>query len=266
MITLVSDFDRPEPLDILIADDEPVALETLRRMTEEDPRLRLVGEATNGLEVVDLVEETRPDVAFLDIEMPGLSGVDALHALSRASVQMPMVVFTTAYEEYAVRAFELRVVDYLLKPFDRDRFRESVRRTCCFATLTESVQRLGPSVYSNEEMDRFFLRDHGRLVPVSPRDILYFQASGDAVTATTEGRTLLVDLSLKELDEQLGDRFVRANRSSLVNRKGIRSIERHDARRLALVMEDGERIVASKRRSRSIRRQMLKGSPGPISG
>lgn len=245
---------------VLIVEDEQVAAETLRGYLDDEEGFACVGEARTGPEAVNALEEHRPDVVLLDVDLPGFSGVEVL---VRADHE-PAVVFTTAYDRHAVTAFELGAFDYLVKPFGRQRFREALERL--LRRLESSAgERRGPpasrraraALDGGEDggLDRLFVRSsEGRILPVDVDDVVRLEASGDYVRIHAGGTSHLVSLSMTELEDRLDpSRFLRVHRSHMVNLDHVERVEKHDSRRLRLDMADGSSVVASRSGSRALR-------------
>ncbi len=247
----------------VIVDDDALARERLKDLIVEAPLVEVVGEAADGAAGLRLLDEARPDVAFLDIEMPVMSGVEVLRRVRRP----PAVIFTTAYDHYAVTAFELAAVDYLLKPFGVDRFREAVERAIRLAPGSGAEdEELDPEAEAartravealarDRPLTRLFLRERGVILPVPIDEVVRFEADGDYVVVHTTEHRHLVRLRLQDLEERLAERFLRVHRSHLVSLEHVKRFERHDEDgRLTVVMSDGTRILASRSRSRELLR------------
>ncbi len=237
----------------VIIEDEPFARQALKDFLAETDWVELAGEADNGPDAVRLLGELRPQLVFLDVQMPGLSGLQVLEQIDYE----PTVIFTTAHDEYAVRAFEFGAIDYLLKPFGRARFRKTLNRararlesakSASDATLrerTESAQA--------EKLTRLFVRDRERILPLSIDDISRLEASDDYVIVHANGRKFMVGLTLHEFEQRLpSDRFRRVHRSHIINLDCVVSIEPFD-RRLIIKMRDGSEVLASRNASQSLR-------------
>jgi two-component system LytT family response regulator len=225
----------------VVAEDEPLARQRLRRFVERDPRLVLVGEAESGTGAVELIDRLAPDVVFLDVQMPECTG---LEVLERAA-HRPAPVFTTAYPEYALRAFEVEAYDYLVKPFGWTRFQAAVDRV---------ARRLAAPPAPEPYLERLFVRRRGELVPVSMRDVHRIEGAGDYVLLCTRDGQVLADMSLNELERRLDPAcFRRVHRAHIVNLDHVSSIRQHDERRLAVRFADGSEVVASRAGSQSLR-------------
>lgn len=266
----------------LIVDDEAPAREELRYLLNAFDDVQVVGEATNGEEALTLLSSLDYDVVLLDIRMPGGTGLDVARAL-RAAPQRPAVIFTTAYGDHAVEAFDLAAADYLLKPFDADRLRRALDRalgdgdedeprvSARDADAVPSGEPAPQATRARREPER-----HGRSsapqgdrrptpprVPVQrgdrtmlldPREIVYAEAArGYSALKLREDR-LLVSFTLSELERRLGPRFFRAHRSYLVNLDYVREFVSDFQGSLVLVLGDGSRVDVSRRQARELRR------------
>lgn len=235
------------PLKTLLIDDELLAISRLRRLLDKHrDTFEIIGEAPNGAEGLALIEAQRPDLIFLDIEMPLLNGFEML---SRLTV-MPMVVFATAFDQYAIRAFEENSVDYLLKPIETDRLTRTAQKIRALVErqdsgqlavnpMTDSVMRLLAQMQPRKEIYSISVKtgDKIRLVPLS--DIAYFEAEDKYVfLATMDGQKFLTTYTLTTLTEKLPDTFVRVSRSVTVNRHKIAEVHRHFDGKFILAMTD----------------------------
>lgn len=222
----------------LVVDDEPLARRRLRRLLEMATGVTWAGEASSGREALDAIRRVRPDLVFLDIRMPGLTG---LQVLERADPPV-QVVFTTAFDEHAVAAFELRAADYLLKPFGPERLQAAVERVRELVAARRRPSR------------RLLVRERGRVVPVSTSSIVRLEAEGDYVRVHAGGREHLLTGSLGALHGRLDpERFVRVHRSHVVNLDFVDSIEPWEGSRLRIALADGSHVVASRSRARALR-------------
>jgi two-component system LytT family response regulator len=239
---------------VVIADDEPVARAGLRDMLSGIDWLAVVGEAHNGLAAVDAINRLRPELVFLDIQMPGLLGTDVLQRVTH----QPFVVFTTAFAQHAATAFELGALDYLLKPFGPERLAKTMSRVR--AALGEphglpALDRMREAL-GGGPMSRLFVRSGGSVIPVPVETVAWFEASGDYVTAhlaEQRGRHML-HLALSRLEARLdAERFVRIRRTHIVNLDHVRAFRRHGKGRLLAELSDGTRLVVSRERARELR-------------
>jgi len=239
---------------VMIVDDEPLARQALRRFIAEERRLSVVGEAADGADAVAKLEALRPAVVFLDVEMPELSGIRVLDALTYS----PLVVFTTAYESYALPAIEHEAVDYLLKPFTRQRFRVALDRV--LRRVADRAAVLAPEAAAPVPapdlpwMERIFVQRRGAAVPVRMRDVLYIEGNDDYVTVRTVDETHLASLTLTELERRLDPtRFRRVHRRLIVNLEHVEQLRPIDERRIALRLTGGVEVTASRSGSRALR-------------
>ncbi len=246
----------------LIADDEPLLAQHLRaRLGKLWPELEIVGTAANGTEALEMIERLQPDAAFLDIRMPGLSGLEVAQRLTPVARAACRIVFVTAYDEFAVQAFEREAVDYLLKPVADDRLAlavERLRRKVLVAQpddLLRRLQALLPTPAAHLAWVRASVGSEVRLVAVD--EVCYFQAADKYTAVFTRDAELLIRTPIKELAEQLDpDRFWQVHRGTLVNVRQIVSA-RHDALgRVSLRLRDRPEAVAVSRGYAHLFKQM----------
>jgi len=256
----------------LVVDDEPRARQFLEKLLGEIDGIEVVGTARGGAEAISRIEQHRPDVAFLDIHMPDLSGLEVARHLASAArpgvtgrPRAPVVVFTTAYDRYAVEAFEVAALDYLLKPIKRERLAEAVRRAIAEARESGPAERAETLARALETpgmkgqlapLTRLPVR-HRREIRLLDLDEVPLIFSRDRlVLASCGGHEYLVDYTLQELEQRLPDgRFVRVHRAALVNVGAIESYGGEDGV-LVLKLKDGTRVEASERRAAEVRRRL----------
>jgi two-component system LytT family response regulator len=243
---------------VLLVEDEPLARRTLWELLAASEGVEVVGEAADGASAVERIDALRPDLVFLDVRLPELSGLEVLARVRHR----PAVVFTTAYDRYAVSAFELEAVDYLVKPFGRARFLatlERVRRRlaeggpwAAAASPTALAEGLG-----GRPLSRLFARKHDRIVPVAVDSIDHVEGSDDYALLRSGAERYLVPLRLKDLEERLDpERFVRIHRSHIVNLDRVVELRPFDDHRLEVRLAGGDRIVASRVGSARLRERM----------
>ncbi|HVW24063.1 MAG TPA: LytTR family DNA-binding domain-containing protein [Polyangiaceae bacterium] len=229
---------------VLIAEDEPPARAKIRRLLSEDPRFEVAGEARDGVEAIRMIEELRPDLVFLDIQMPGLDGFEALDALG-ASREF-VVIFSTAHDEHALRAFDAQALDYLLKPYDKLRFHAALEKAARHIAGTR--RELG--VVAQER--RLVLRTENGLVALPEESVDRVSASGKHVVLHTKEGQRRVRRTLAELGAKLdASRFVRVHRGEIVRVDAVVRYEPGARGDGILTLSDGTAVVLS----RSFRRE-----------
>ena len=240
----------------LIADDEPLALRRLRELLVDVPWISLVGEAGDGPDAVRAINQLKPDLLFLDVVMPGLTGLDVLRHITHR----PTVVFTTAYDKYAVAAFEARALDYLLKPFGRRRLLATlarIRESLGADDDVENVERARLALDASEPLDWLFVRERGRVTPVKVSSVVRFEGSDDYVVIHTADRQRLASLQMAELERMLPVGFVRIHRSHIVNLAMVESFVTEPNGRFSVVLRDGTRLGVSRDRARWLRERAI---------
>jgi two-component system LytT family response regulator len=236
----------------LIVEDEPLPRRRLRDLMRGVPWITCVGEIADGRAAITAINEFKPDLVFLDIQLPGVSGIDLLARVQHT----PSVIFTTAYDQYAVSAFELAAVDYLLKPFGRDRFARAVERVRLMLTQragARAVERARETLGSGA-VSRLFARDGTRIVPIRLDSVEWLQASDDYVIAHTAAAQFQLHVSLADLERRLDSSvFVRVHRSAVVNMDHVISWTPYDGSRFQITLRTGTKILSSRQRSAMLR-------------
>jgi two-component system LytT family response regulator len=263
----------------LIVDDEPVARAGMRRLLEEDPDIVVVGEAADGAAAVEAVRRLKPDLLLLDIQRPEMNGFEVLEQLGPDTP--PAVVFVTAYDQFAVRAFEVQALDYLLKPFDDDRFFAVLARTRQHLTQRQGddlTRRLAALLHSYEQrsgaapdvpppaaertghLSRIMVKGEGRVF-FQPVEGIDWIESADYYSRLHVGTaTHLIRESMSALEEQLDpSRFVRIHRSAIVNVERVKEIRLDYANRAVVVLRTGERLPLSRTRKEQLERVLSGG-------
>jgi two-component system LytT family response regulator len=235
----------------LIADDEPVARAGLRDILASVEWISIVGEAANGASAVEMINRLRPELVLLDVEMPGLRGTDVLRHIEH----VPFVIFTTAYAQHAVTAFELGALDYVLKPFGAARLYaalERARHAIGEPVSLPAFERFREAMAS-APMSRLFVRSGDALIPVAVKDVIVFDADGDYVVAHTARSHHLVHVSLNRIEARLDpDRFVRIHRGHIVNLDHVRAFRRTMGR-MIVEMTNGARLPVSRSKAQALR-------------
>ncbi len=253
----------PARIRAIIVDDEPTARRGVRLLLERDSAVEIVGEASTGAEAAELMQRAKPDLAFLDVQMPGSDGFEALEKVGPAAA--PAVVFVTAYDEHALRAFEVNAVDYLLKPYDDARFtaalqraKEEVRRRqtdTVNARLTQLLDYLQQnsgttaSAQAKEEKsgDRILIKSSGEIFFLKAEEIDWIEAEGDYMKFHVNGRTHLMRETMARLEARLDPkRFIRIHRSTIVNIDRLRKLSPSFAGEYAVILHDGTKLKLSR--------------------
>ena len=241
---------------VFFAEDEPLARDVLRDAIYAHPELRLVGEAADGASALARITQLRPEVVFMDIQMPEMTGLEVLRRLDT----LPRIVFTTAYDQYAVTAFELHAVDYLLKPFTRERFGAAVARLLD-APAPERDMLDGALVRAAggpARLERILVRDRGRIFPLAVKEIEYMKADSKYTVIAARGQHFLVRIGISELETQLDPaRFIRIHRSALVNLDFVDSMRADDGSQLQILMRDGTSLGANREASKLLREMAI---------
>ena len=271
-----------ERIQVLVADDEEPARQRLIDLLAKDAQVAGVAEAADGEAAVEEIQRRRPDLVFLDVQMPELDGLAVIDAIGAA--EMPLTVFVTAYDQHAIRAFEVCAIDYLLKPFSNARFsaalgraKEEIRKART-STLSQQVERLlehvreldappgaappGPAAGAGPDYaDRIVLKADGALHFIKTRDVIWIEAQGDFVKVQTQGKTQLVRETLQSMERKLdAAKFLRTHRSFLVNLEHVRKVEVALYGDYVVFMSDGSKLRLS-RNYRSKLKALLKQIP-----
>jgi two-component system LytT family response regulator len=232
---------------ILIVDDELLARRLVREFLSRHTDVQIIGECENGLEAVDFILDKTPDLVFLDIQMPKLSGLEVLEVTGRKSG----VIFTTAFDEYALRAFDLHAVDYLLKPFSQARFDDAMTRA---KQSAGQVSTNLSTLISQAQLERIVVRDRGmtHFIPVNTVD--FIEAQDDYIMIHSLGKAVLKTQTLSEIETQLNPtQFIRIHRSYLLNIASLNRIERLNKDSLNAVLKNGVQLPISRKGYERIR-------------
>ena len=243
------------PLRVVIADDEAPARTRLKHLLEDIATIQpteLVGFAANGVEALRLVEAGAVDLVLADIRMPVMDGIELARHLGRAE-PAPAVVFTTAYDEYAVKAFDLAAVDYLLKPVRAERLAAALAKACAHRPPSELELRDLPGAVRHH----FSVNERGRILLVPVDEVLFLRAEQKYVTAVTAARDYLLDESLVQLEQEFERRFVRTHRSCLVARDAVAGVEQvNDGHWEVLLKSHPARLPVSRRQWPAVRQAL----------
>jgi two-component system, LytTR family, response regulator len=245
----------------LIVDDEPAARARIGRLLQQDPEIELVGECRNGLEAVEAVHKHRPDLLFIDVEMPQMNGFEVVKKLNGDRV--PFVVFVTAHDQYALRAFDVNAVDYLLKPYDDERFMTSLNKAKRHIDMRTNSQLTGKLMdlmrehmhAKSEFTETFVIKEKGREYRVPVDEIIYLRAEGNYLHLQLKDRHHLYRMTMNAVETELDPtRFLRIHRSYIVHNAHVRSSRYSGNNEFIFTMDNGERIISG----RSYKEQIAK--------
>jgi two-component system LytT family response regulator len=232
----------------LIIDDERLARKELMRLLEEHPSIEVVGEAMNADEAEKLIDELNPDLLFLDIQMPGRTGFELLQALESA----PIVIFTTAYDEFAIKAFEVNALDYLVKPIQPERLAEAIRKA-----LDKERARDGRREGKLGLNDQVFVKDGEKCWFVSLSNVRLFESDGNYIKVFFDTNRPMIHKSLNALDERLDERaFFRASRKHIINLSWVEGIEPWFNGGLMVRLKGGDKVEVSRRQAAKFKDMM----------
>ena len=242
--------DQVMPIRALIVDDEPLARKRIYDLLRQDKEIEVVGECGSGSAAMELLERDKPDLLFLDIQMPEVDGFDLLDALEGS---IPAVIFVTAYDKYALRAFDAQAVDYLLKPFNESRFQQALSRA------KEKIRKAGPLVNAEllsllkdvqsgrKAADRLVIKSGGRVLFLKTTDIDYVEAAGNYLNLFVGKETHLIRETMQSLESRLDpERFLRIHRSTIVNLERIKELQPWFGGEYVVVLRDGRKLTLSR--------------------
>ena len=236
-----------------------LARDLVRQYASTVDRVDIVAEAASGDELGEAVERTHPDAALVDVRMPGEDVFVVLSRRAMVDPALPSIIFATAYDTYAVRAFDMNAVDYLVKPYTADRFAEAIRRVRTRRAagqlsdgLARVIRDLGP------RPDRLLVPDGRRMVPIAVADIVWIKAEGDYARVHAGGKGYLVSRTLKELEARLDPaQFLRIHRSAIVQTSHIREVQPEGSSRYRVQLDDGTTVIVSRTRAPDFRKWTL---------
>ncbi|KXI30736.1 LytR/AlgR family response regulator transcription factor [Paraglaciecola hydrolytica] len=258
-------------INTLIVDDEPLARKGLSLRLAEFDNINLLGECKNGLDAVALIPQLRPDLVFLDIQMPGLNGFQVINKLKELKQPIPIIIFVTAFDSYAIKAFDIHALDYVLKPVDEQRLRAAVAKVEQYLAMknegdnTHKLIRLvadftgddcedilrklaaGEKIQSPHYPDILAIKDGSEVTRVPVSDIHWVDAAGDYMCVHTSDQTHIMRRTMKELDQQLDPRkFVRVHRSAIVNISFVQKLVSHISGEYHLILSNGSELKVSR--------------------
>jgi two-component system, LytTR family, response regulator len=235
----------------IIVDDEPLARERLRSMLETEPDIEIIDECADGVTAVESIETHRPDLVFLDVNMPELDGIGVLERIGTSVI--PAVIFVTAYDHFAVQAFDAHAVDYVLKPFDEDRFRTAVQRarSTLKARASDEIDSRLAALLSDmkrpRHLERLAIKAGGKIVFIRTEEIDWIGAEGNYARIHTGNRSHLLRETMNTLETKLDpERFLRIHRSTIVNTESIAELEPLFQGDYVVILRDGSRLTSSR--------------------
>jgi two-component system LytT family response regulator len=236
----------------IIVDDERLARKELTNLLSAYPEVEIIGEAANADEAIEMIESKRPDLLFLDIQMPGKTGFDLLESIDAA----PLVIFTTAYDEYALKAFEVNALDYLLKPIHQDRLKSCLEKVLKeHKTIKEEEHE--QAEYKLGLKDQVFVKDGDKCWFVKLADVRLFESDGNYIKVYFEQNKPMIHKSLNALDKKLDDRaFFRASRKHIINLSWVESIESWFNGGLLVKLKNGDKVEVSRRQASRFKEMM----------
>jgi len=243
----------------LIIDDEKLARELLREYLAAFPQIEILAECAKGSEAVEKIDELKPDMIFLDVQMPGMNGFDVLDEI----VHEPYVIFTTAYDQYAIKAFEKNAVDYLLKPLDQERFKLAVdralqRKKMDAGNIEDLLSGMHTLPARTSYDSHIFVQKSEKLFNLPIEDIMYLEASGDYTVISTKNDQFVSSSGIGKLEEIMNpDKFIRVHRSTIINISFLKEIERHFNGGMIVKMQNGKTFPVSRTYAKWIRRKVV---------
>ncbi len=234
----------------IVVDDEPLARERLLKLLRAEPEIEIVGEASNGRDAVALIRALKPNLVFLDVQMPELDGFGVLAEL--AAHERPAVVFVTAYDKFALKAFDVHAIDYLLKPFDKERFQTALRRAfdhlarekpeAIHDKLSALLNELRPA----QQRDRIAVKTEGRVIFVKASDVDWVEAADNYVSLHVAKESHLLRETMSSIEARLPKQFLRISRSTIVNSERIKELQPMFHGEYSVILRDGTKLTLSR--------------------
>jgi two-component system, LytTR family, response regulator len=243
----------------LIIDDEKLARDLLREYLEPIEEMEILDECAKGSEAVEKIDKLKPDLIFLDVQMPGMTGFEVLDEIDHE----PYVIFTTAYDQYAIKAFEKNAVDYLLKPLDQERFKQAIDRAFKRKKMEEGdLENLLGSLHQVNHKGTYdshiFVQKSEKLFNLPVEEIVYLEASGDYTIISTKNDQFVSSSGIGKLEEIMNpDTFLRVHRSTIVNVNYLKEIERHFNGGMIVKMQSGKSFPVSRTYAKQIRKKVV---------
>ena len=239
---------------VIIVDDEAAGRQLIKEYLKDYPDLILLGEANYGVDAVKMINEFKPDLVFLDIQMPGMTGFDVLTHLE----ELPQIIFSTAYDQYALKAFEVHAVDYLLKPYTKDRFKVAVERL----NQNNQVNKVRPLAESllmdqPKSPERILVQSQNKLVTIALENVLRIEAYGDYSKLVTEEKVYVSNYGISTLEEKLNASvFIRVHRSSIINLNAVKELHKY-SKSYDITMKNGDVVRVSRGYMDNIKKLMF---------
>jgi two-component system LytT family response regulator len=258
---------KEQQIRVLIVDDEVLARRILKSLLKNKPDIEFAGECRSGMEAVEMIRREKPDLVFLDVQMPEMDGFQVIEALKPEEV--PEIIFVTAYDQFAVKAFDIHAIDYLLKPFDDERFEKSLERARLHISqnkqnhLNQQLmdflnQWRDKDQYQHALPERIPVKDHGRISFVAVREIDWIEASDQYVTLHCDKKTYLVRETMNELEARLSSKyFFRIHRSSLVNLQSVKELRVNRQGECHALLRDGASLKVSRNKKAELEEALL---------
>lgn len=231
-------------ISVLLVDDEVLARERLKRLLQDERDYHICGEAENGEQAISRISELRPDLAILDIRMPGIDGLQVAEHICTMT-PAPAIIFCTAYDEYAIKAFQYQAIAYLLKPIRKEDLLSALKSAGKLSQL--QIKQLQAQTDSNEQSPTFLARTWQGMEVIHMEDIFYFRADHKYVTLVHKGGETLTDQSLKQIEDEYPDQLLRTHRNTIVNRFHIKSMQRNSAGHYLLNLSEQHQVQVSRR-------------------
>lgn len=240
------------PIKVLIIDDESLARDLIIELLKEFDDFQIIGECSDGLEAVKTIENLRPDLIFLDVQMPVLNGLEVLERLKNS--YLPEIIFVTAYDNYAIRAFDFHAIDYLLKPFSRSRFQQSVQHAkekVLRQNISETKEQLSALLenYQNKppHLQRIFVKENGKIILLEPETIDWIEADDKYLQLHTANKKYLIRQTLNSIEAELNPNiFLRIHRSTIVNLTRVKEIHPLFNNEYVLILQNGTKLTLSR--------------------
>ena len=237
---------------VIIADDEAAGRTLIKQYLADFPSLIIVGEANNGVDAIKLINEFKPDIIFLDIQMPGLTGFEVLTHID----EIPQIIFSTAYDKYALQAFEVHAIDYLLKPYTRERFKAAIQKLRNDAQQQQpNIQPLAESLINTAQYpEKILIQLNQKLITISLSDVLWIDADGDYSKLITTKGNYLSNYGISLLENKLNPQnFIRVHRSSIINLAFVKEIQKQISS-YDVIMQNGDVVRVSRGYMENIKR------------